>query len=135
VAFSPDGTRLVSANGDQTARVWDLDSGQHLYILKGHADEVTDVAFSPVGMQLVSASWDGTVKLWDARPLSETIRVEREALGLLNHLFASGLPKHEVVARVRASRTISEVVRQQALLLAERYRADSPRPSPSSRKS
>ena len=30
VAFGPDGTRIVTASADQTARVWNAQSGQKL---------------------------------------------------------------------------------------------------------
>ena len=36
-AFSPDGTRVVTASPDDTARVWDAVSGAQLGALSGHA--------------------------------------------------------------------------------------------------
>src|SRR5207248_2661802 len=50
VAFSPDGTRIVTGSWDQTARVWDARSGTPLLDLKGHSyvqnSGVMSVAFS-----------------------------------------------------------------------------------------
>jgi WD40 repeat protein len=66
VAFSPDGRRLVSASGDGTLKVWDVQTGQEALTLKAHMREVTSVTFSPDGKRLASASGDGTVKVWDA---------------------------------------------------------------------
>ena len=37
VAFSPDGQRIVTGSGDQTAKVWDAASGKELLTLKGHS--------------------------------------------------------------------------------------------------
>ncbi len=37
-AFSPDGTRIVTASEDKTARVWDARSGKSLAVLRGHSD-------------------------------------------------------------------------------------------------
>ncbi|KAG6325788.1 hypothetical protein ID866_13301, partial [Astraeus odoratus] len=54
VAFSPDGTRIVSSSDDQTVRVWDAEKG------------VMSVAFSPDGARIVSGSDDQTVRMWDA---------------------------------------------------------------------
>jgi hypothetical protein len=68
VAFNPDGTRLVTGSGDQTAKVWDARTGTPLLDLKGHTGPV---AFSPDGMRLVTGSADGTAKVWDARTTQE----------------------------------------------------------------
>ena len=46
VAFSPDGTKIVSASEDGTAKVWDL-SGKELAQFTGHTGTVSSVAFSP----------------------------------------------------------------------------------------
>jgi len=67
VAFSPDGTRIVTASWDQTAKVWDARTGSPQLELKGHTGRVTSVAFSPDGTRIVTASWDQTAKVWDAR--------------------------------------------------------------------
>jgi len=66
VAFSPDSTRLASASGDYTVKIWDASSGTCLQTLKGHSGEVWSVAFSPDSTRLASASGDCTVKIWDA---------------------------------------------------------------------
>ena len=38
-AFSPDGTRVVTASRDKTARVWDSATGAGNVVLKGHDDD------------------------------------------------------------------------------------------------
>ncbi|MBN1679930.1 MAG: SH3 domain-containing protein [Anaerolineae bacterium] len=65
LAFSPDGSLLVSASWDGTARLWNMASQAEIAILAGHMDRVVDVAFSPDGTRVVTASWDGTVRVWD----------------------------------------------------------------------
>jgi hypothetical protein len=117
LAFSPDSRRLASASGGEI-KVWDVASGEELLTLRSHTNEVTAVAFSADGW-LASASLDKTVKMWDGRPWTARLRVEREAVGLVDFLFDKPLLKAEVLAQIRASKTISAEVRQQALALAE----------------
>ena len=67
VAFSPDGTRIVSGSSDKTVRVWDADRGVQIGSpLEGHTSNVISVAFSPDGTRIVSGSSDKTVRVWDA---------------------------------------------------------------------
>jgi WD40 repeat protein len=65
-AFSPDGSRIVSASFDRTARVWDAATGLELMVLRGHDNFVASAAFSPDGSRIVSASFDSTARIWDA---------------------------------------------------------------------
>jgi hypothetical protein len=64
-AVTPDGRRVISASGDRTLKVWDLDSGRALAALEGHADWVKACAVTPDGRRVVSASLDTTLKVWD----------------------------------------------------------------------
>jgi Tol biopolymer transport system component len=65
-AFSPDGSRIVTASWDATARVWDATTGAALTTLVGHKAWVHSAAFSPDGTRVVTASWDKTARIWDA---------------------------------------------------------------------
>ena len=65
-AFSPDGARVVTASRDETARIWDAETGAVLRTLEGHDGEVYCCAFSPDGARVVTASDDKTARIWDA---------------------------------------------------------------------
>jgi len=68
VAFSPDGTHIVSGSHDKTIRVWDAQTGTTVAgPFHGHTDIVTSVAFSPDGTHIVSGSHDNTIRVWDAQ--------------------------------------------------------------------
>jgi WD40 repeat protein len=66
-AYSPDGTHLVTASYDKTARIWDARTGAQLAVLSGHVGEVESAAYSPDGTRIVTASNDKTARIWDAR--------------------------------------------------------------------
>ena len=66
VGFSPDGRTLATANGDGTARLWDVASHQPIAALASHTgDDLFGVEFSPDGRTLATAEGDGTARLWD----------------------------------------------------------------------
>ena len=69
-AYSPDGTRIVTASRDKTARIWDSGTGAPLGVLSGHSGIVESAAYSPDGTRIVTASADKTARIWDARTLA-----------------------------------------------------------------
>ncbi|SEE86480.1 WD-40 repeat-containing protein [Rhizobiales bacterium GAS191] len=64
-AFSPNGSRVVTASKDKTARLWDAATGNPIAILSGHLGEVESAAFSPDGARVVTVADDKTARVWD----------------------------------------------------------------------
>jgi len=65
IALSPDDRYVVAGGADQTARLWDLETGQTVRVFYGHNDLVAGVDFSPDGKYIVTGSHDNTARLWD----------------------------------------------------------------------
>ncbi len=65
-AFSPDGSWVVTASSDATARIWKAASGSEITVLRGHEKGIESFVFSPDGTWVVTASRDNTARIWDA---------------------------------------------------------------------
>ncbi len=59
VRFSPDGKRLLTASWDNTARLWDAETGDHLLALEGHECSLLTAVFSPDGKRVLTVSTNG----------------------------------------------------------------------------
>jgi WD40 repeat protein len=64
VAFSADGTRVLSGGGP-LVRLWDVESCQELARFEGHGAAVRAVAFADDGRRILTASEDQTLRVWD----------------------------------------------------------------------
>ncbi|GAB1521558.1 hypothetical protein RhiTH_004655 [Rhizoctonia solani] len=64
--FSPDGSRIAVATGDQIL-VFDTSTSRHLLLLKGHESLVKSIQFSNDGARIVSGSLDKTIRVWSAQ--------------------------------------------------------------------
>lgn len=63
--FSPDSMILASGSADRTIRLWNVQEGREIAVLRGHADGVTGVNFNIDGTKLFSISTDNTIKIWE----------------------------------------------------------------------
>jgi len=79
-AFSADGSRVVTASRDNTARLWDAHTGAPIGAVMKHDDRVWSAAFSADGSRVVTASEDKTARLWNAytgAPIGAVMKHER----------------------------------------------------------
>jgi WD40 repeat protein len=69
VAFSPDGTKIVSGSGNKKLQIWDATTGKPIgkTLQADKSDEVFSVAVSPDGQKIISGGSDTNVRMWDAK--------------------------------------------------------------------
>ena len=89
VAFSPDGTRIVSGGKDSSVRVWDASTGAELNVLNGHCGAVGSVAFSTDGTRVISGSADSSVRVWDASTGAQLNVLNGHIYGVSSVAFSS----------------------------------------------
>jgi WD40 repeat protein len=58
VAFSPEGKRIATGSADQSAAIWNAETGQQLFAFQ-HESPITDVAFTNDGRRLATADANG----------------------------------------------------------------------------
>ncbi len=75
VGYSPDGSRIVTGGADNTVRLWDAITGEHLRLVDTGTGWVRFVAFSPDGALILlgretyespDAGFQGEIKVYDA---------------------------------------------------------------------
>jgi WD40 repeat protein/serine/threonine protein kinase len=94
VAFSPDGTRIVTSSWDETAKVWDAETGMILLYLKAYNNRVrASAAFSPDGTRIVTSGASnypepGQAKVWDARTGRHLLDLKGHATDVASAAFS-----------------------------------------------
>jgi WD40 repeat protein/serine/threonine protein kinase len=89
-AFSPDGTRVVTACDDGSAHVWDVASGQELLVV--HQDhQIVRAEITSDGTSLLTGGYAGVASLWDL------------ASGKLRYALRAGADHDEAVLCARVS--------------------------------
>ncbi|HUS96577.1 MAG TPA: TIR domain-containing protein, partial [Hyphomicrobiaceae bacterium] len=114
-AFSPDGTRIVTASVDRTARIWAVATGQEIVRLEGHGGWVSSAAFSPDGTRIVTASHDKTARVWSAETGKEIAHFKGHDGAVYGAVFSPDgtrvvTASHDTTARVWSAATGKEIV-------------------------
>ena len=81
-AWSPDGTRILTADLTGVVHVWNAESGDLLFDFRGHTSAVYDAAWSQNGNYIASGDDTGTVRIWDAKSGQE-VNVYHVGFGIL----------------------------------------------------
>ena len=66
LAFTPDGSRLVTVSNDATVRLWDTASWKEVASFSWKIGRLGCVAVSPDGMRMAAGGHTGKVIVWDA---------------------------------------------------------------------
>ncbi len=67
VAFSPDGSKVLTGGLDGTARIWNAATGRQVSVLRlDSASPVLSVEFSPDGARALTGHADGSIAIWNA---------------------------------------------------------------------
>ena len=106
MALHPDGRRAVSASGDNTLRVWDIETGTLLQTLAGHTNVVNAVALYPDGRRAVSASGDNTLRGWDLISGKELACLSGEPITALAITLTSWIVAGEIGGNVFCARLL-----------------------------
>ena len=80
LAFSSDGTFLVSGSSDKTVILWDVQIGGIVKTFYGHNDRVCSVSISADNTLIASASDDGFIYLWNIKTESCNIVEEPDII-------------------------------------------------------
>lgn len=65
VCISNDNRYILSGGGDNTVRLWDIETARCLEVLEGHTKAVNSVCISSDNRYILSGSGDNTVRLWE----------------------------------------------------------------------
>jgi WD40 repeat protein len=123
--LSPDRKYLVTGSWDNSARVWDVETGQVVQrlgkTLDGSVDEhqgnVNCVDFSPEGDMLLTASEDRTVKLWSVGDWKLVRTLRGHEAGVLHAVFSHDGSRVLTASRDKTARVWDAQTAEQLLVL------------------
>uniref|UniRef100_A0AAZ3PZ70 Coronin n=1 Tax=Oncorhynchus tshawytscha TaxID=74940 RepID=A0AAZ3PZ70_ONCTS len=75
VKFHPQASGLLASSSyDQTVRLWNLESGDEVKVLRGHQDQIFGMAWSPDGKLLATVCKDGKLRIYDPRKSADPVQ-------------------------------------------------------------
>mgnify|MGYP002629194182 CR=1 FL=1 len=107
VAFSQDGSRIISGSQDNTIRLWDAEGGQLLKSFRGHDGAVRTVAFAENDQVILSGSHDNSIRKWNISEYEEIRVLQGQVLeGHVDAILSAGFsPDGERIVTASRDRT------------------------------
>jgi WD40 repeat protein len=93
LAFSLDGTSLVSGGDDMAPKLWDVQTGGVIKTFHGHTSSILSVSISADYTIIASGSSDKTIRLWDIWT-GECLHVIKQQGDILYVVFSLTHPTH-----------------------------------------
>ena len=98
LAWSPDGSRIVTGGDDRIARVWDAETGEEVLSIRGHTASIRTLAWSPDGQWIATGQVGGVIRVWNAREDSRPTRIQIDPPLSVNTVEWNPNPNSEQVA-------------------------------------
>lgn len=110
VAFSQDGSRIISGSQDNTVRLWNAEGGQLLKSFRGHDGAIRTVAFAESDQIILSGSHDNSIRKWNISEYEEIRVLQGQVLeghvdSILSAKFSSDGERIVTASRDRTART------------------------------
>ncbi|KAA0057260.1 denticleless protein-like protein [Cucumis melo var. makuwa] len=110
VCWIKDDTQMITASGDQSMKLWDVQEMECIGILRGHKGSVKSISSHPTNHDLiVSGSRDGSFALWDLRTPSCS-KVGSEELCLRATAVVKGAHLSPYAKRIRRQKSASKSI-------------------------
>jgi WD40 repeat protein len=87
-AFSPNGRLIVTGASDNSAQVWDVETGKEIARLSAHTGDVNCASFSSDSRRIVTGSDDKTARVWDVESGKEIACLNGHKRGLISASFS-----------------------------------------------
>ena len=101
LAWLPNGSKIVSASRDRTAKVFDARTGDSLVTFNGHAEPVFGVAIAPDGLTAITSGRDKSLRRWNIADAKEVQRIT----GFGDDVFRVAVTKDGRIFSCSADRT------------------------------
>lgn len=88
VAFTRDGTTLVSGGYDGSIRFWDLGTGRQTRLIEASALPIWTLDLSPDGSHLAAAGEDKAIRIWDTRSPASPMQLRGHSLNVWEVRFS-----------------------------------------------